>query len=124
MRRTVGLVNICLFSIFAVAVLFSEFSASQTSGPLSSQVLMSKLKWRLVGPYIGGRVVTVTGVAGSPNLFYAGAVGGGVWKSTDEGIEWKNISDGKLPGPSSSIGAVAPCAITLILFPPSSRLSL
>jgi len=110
MRRTVGLVNICSFSIFAVAVLFSESSASQTSGPLSSQVLMTELKWRLVGPYIGGRVVTVTGVAGSPNLFYAGAVGGGVWKSTDEGIEWKNISDGKLPGPSSSIGAVAVAA--------------
>ncbi|MGA3092615.1 MAG: hypothetical protein ABSD75_28780 [Terriglobales bacterium] len=68
---------------------------------------MSKLKWRSVGPYIGGRVVTVSGVPGSPNLFYAGAVGGGVWKSTDEGVEWKNISDGKLPGPSSSIGAVA-----------------
>ncbi|MGH9809287.1 MAG: WD40/YVTN/BNR-like repeat-containing protein, partial [Terriglobia bacterium] len=41
------------------------------------------------------------------NLFYAGAVGGGVWKSTDEGVEWENITDGKLPGPSSSVGAVA-----------------
>ncbi|MGE5204649.1 MAG: WD40/YVTN/BNR-like repeat-containing protein [Chlamydiota bacterium] len=68
---------------------------------------MSKLKWRSIGPYIGGRVVTVTGVAGDANLFYAGAVGGGVWKSTDEGITWRNISDGKLPEPSSSIGAIA-----------------
>ncbi|MGA7295580.1 MAG: exo-alpha-sialidase [Terriglobales bacterium] len=68
---------------------------------------MSKLKWRSVGPYIGGRVVTVTGVSGNANLFYAGAVGGGVWKSTDEGIKWENITDGKLPGPSSSIGAIA-----------------
>ena len=68
---------------------------------------MSQLKWRCVGPYIGGRVVTVTGVPGNNNLFYAGAVGGGVWKSTDEGVEWENITDGKLPGPSSSIGAVA-----------------
>ncbi|MFZ1100423.1 MAG: hypothetical protein WAN26_13595, partial [Steroidobacteraceae bacterium] len=68
---------------------------------------MAKLKWRSVGPYIGGRVITVTGVAGKPDLFYAGAVGGGVWKSVDEGVEWKNITDGKLPGPSSSIGAVA-----------------
>ena len=67
---------------------------------------MSKLKWRSVGPYIGGRVVTVTGVPGNNNLFYAGAVGGGVWKSIDEGVEWENITDGKLPGPSSSIGAV------------------
>ena len=37
---------------------------------------MSKLKWRSVGPYIGGRVVTVTGVPGNNNFFYAGAVGG------------------------------------------------
>ncbi len=68
---------------------------------------MSKLKWRCVGPYIGGRVVTVTGVPGNNNLFYAGTVGGGVLKSTDNGVEWENITDGKLPGPSSSIGAVA-----------------
>jgi photosystem II stability/assembly factor-like uncharacterized protein len=68
---------------------------------------MSKLKWRSVGPFIGGRVVTVAGVPQNPNLFYAGTVGGGVWKSTDEGLEWKSITDGKLPGPSASIGAVA-----------------
>ena len=60
-----------------------------------------------MGPYIGGRVVTVTGVPGNNNLFYAGTVGGGVWKSTDKGVEWENITDGKMPGPSSSIGAVA-----------------
>ena len=110
MRRAIALVNVYAFSVFAVAVLFPVLSASQTSGPLSSQALMSKLKWRSVGPYIGGRVVTVAGVSGDHNLFYAGTVGGGVWKSTDEGLEWKNISDGKLPGPSSSIGAVAVAA--------------
>ncbi|MGC1967165.1 MAG: hypothetical protein WA673_11930, partial [Candidatus Acidiferrales bacterium] len=68
---------------------------------------MSKLEWRSVGPYIGGRVVAITGVPGNSNLYYAGTVGGGIWKSTDEGLEWKNISDGKLPGPSASIGAIA-----------------
>ncbi len=78
-----------------------------TAGPVPPETLMTKLKWRSVGPYIGGRVVTVAGVRQNPNLFYAGAVGGGVWRSTDEGIHWTNISDGKLPGPSSSIGAVA-----------------
>ena len=39
------------------------------------------LKWRLIGPYRGGRVTTVTGVPGKPNLYYMGATGGGVWKT-------------------------------------------
>ncbi|MGC1312495.1 MAG: hypothetical protein WA857_09640 [Candidatus Acidiferrum sp.] len=51
--------------------------------------------------------MAITGVPGNANLYYAGTVGGGIWKSTDEGLEWKNISDGKLPGPSPSIGAIA-----------------
>ena len=107
MRRVFGFVNVRALLVFATAALLPALSGSQTSGPLALPALMSKLKWRSVGPYIGGRVVTVTGVRGNPNLFYAGAVGGGVWRSTDEGVEWENISDGKLPGPSSSIGAVA-----------------
>src|ERR1017187_10405282 len=93
--------------VFTLTALFPTLARSQAPAPLAVQALMSKLKWRSVGPYIGGRVVTVTGVPGNNNLFYAGAVGGGVWKSTDEGVEWQNITDGKLPGPSSSIGAVA-----------------
>ena len=74
---------------------------------LGDEALGSKLHWRSVGPYIGGRVVAVTGVPGDSDLFYMGTVGGGVWKSTDYGLEWTNISDGKLPGPSASIGAIA-----------------
>lgn len=90
-----------------LAALLPIAAQSQESAPLTPHALMSQLKWRSVGPYIGGRVITVTGVPGRANLFYAGAVGGGVWKSTDEGVKWVNISDGKLPGPSSSIGAIA-----------------
>ena len=106
MRRGFGLMR-ALLVVFAITILFPALAVSQSSAPLSTQALMSKLKWRLVGPYIGGRVVAVTGVSGNANLFYAGTVGGGVWRSTDEGVEWKNISDGKLPGPSASIGAIA-----------------
>ncbi|HEV2110570.1 MAG TPA: glycosyl hydrolase, partial [Gammaproteobacteria bacterium] len=71
------------------------------------QALTAKLLWRNVGPYIGGRVVAVAGVPGENNLFYMGAVDGGVWKSTDYGVKWTNITDGALPGTSDSIGALA-----------------
>ena len=107
MRRDSRFVNVRFVLVLTVAALVPALSGSQTSGPLTTKALIAKLRWRSVGPYIGGRVVTVTGVPGNPNLFYAGAVGGGVWRSADEGVEWKNITDGKLPGPSSSIGAVA-----------------
>ena len=105
MKRLFRFGSILCFS--AAIALITPPARSQDSKPLSAQDLISQLKWRCVGPFIGGRVVTVTGVPGNNNLFYAGAVGGGVWRSTDAGAEWQNITDVKLPGPSSSIGAVA-----------------
>jgi hypothetical protein len=62
------------------------------------------MEWRSIGPFRGGRAAAATGVAGKPNLFYFGATGGGVWKTTDAGNSWSNISDGFF---GSSIGAVA-----------------
>ncbi len=67
------------------------------------QELYSSLEYRLIGPFRGGRSAAVTGVPGAPNLFYFGATGGGVWKTTDGGRTWGNISDGYFGG---SIGAV------------------
>src|SRR6201982_1141194 len=99
--------NMRAFFVFVAVALLPAVARSQGPEPLSPPGLMSKLKWRCVGPSIGGRVVTVTGVPGNNNLFYAGTVGGGIWKSTTEGVEWENITDGKLPGPSASIGAIA-----------------
>ena len=68
---------------------------------------LGALRWRSVGPYVGGRVVAVAGVPGKANLFYMGAVDGGVWKSTDYGNVWTNVSDSTLPGSSISVGAIA-----------------
>jgi photosystem II stability/assembly factor-like uncharacterized protein len=62
------------------------------------------LRWRLIGPFRGGRVLAVTGVPGRPEVFYFGAVGGGVWRSNDAGRVWTPVFDGP---PSGSIGALA-----------------
>jgi len=79
-------------------------SAAATS---PTQTFMSKLQWRSIGPFLGGRVVAVAGVPSNPNLFYFGGVQGGVWRSTDYGNEWINISDGKIPMTAQTIGALA-----------------
>ena len=63
------------------------------------------MTWRNIGPTRGGRSVTVTGVAGDDQTYYFGATGGGVWKTTDAGITWTNVSDGQFG--TGSVGAVA-----------------
>jgi photosystem II stability/assembly factor-like uncharacterized protein len=62
------------------------------------------LKWRLIGPFRGGRAVAVAGVPGDSTTFYFGAVNGGIWKTTDAGTVWTPIFDGQ---PVGSIGALA-----------------
>lgn len=69
-----------------------------------SSAFMKSMTWRNIGPFRGGRSAAVTGVSGKPNLFYFGSTGGGVWRTTDAGNSWENISDGFFGG---SIGAVA-----------------
>jgi len=66
--------------------------------------LYDALEWRSIGPFRGGRSASVTGVPGKPNLYYFGSTGGGVWRTTDGGNTWDNISDGYFGG---SIGSVA-----------------
>jgi photosystem II stability/assembly factor-like uncharacterized protein len=93
-----------VFVLFFVAMPFRT-AAADTNSPLLG--LASKLQWRSIGPYIGGRVVAVAGVPSDPDLFYMGAVEGGVWRSTNYGQSWENITDGKIPGIADSIGAIA-----------------
>jgi photosystem II stability/assembly factor-like uncharacterized protein len=63
----------------------------------------SGLRWRMIGPFRGGRVNAVSGVLGQPDTFYFGSVGGGVWKSENAGRTWTPIFDSQ---PIASIGAI------------------
>ena len=66
--------------------------------------MYQEMLWRMIGPFRGGRTRAVAGVPNQPNLFYIGAVNGGVWKSDDYGRTWTPIFDQE---PSQSIGAIA-----------------
>ncbi len=67
--------------------------------------LFSALKWRNIGPNLGGRSLAIAGSPGRPYEYYFGAVGGGLWKTTDGGNTWRPVTDGQIA--SSSVGAVA-----------------
>jgi photosystem II stability/assembly factor-like uncharacterized protein len=85
--------------------LWSALLASTASvGQAVPQEVIGGLKWRLIGPFRGGRVVAVAGIAGDPSTFYFGSVNGGVWKTTDAGTVWTPIFDRE---PVGSIGAIA-----------------
>jgi photosystem II stability/assembly factor-like uncharacterized protein len=62
------------------------------------------MKYRLVGPFRGGRSLTASGVTGDPNTYYFGSTGGGVWKSTDGAMTWTSVFDKQTV---SSIGSLA-----------------
>jgi photosystem II stability/assembly factor-like uncharacterized protein len=66
--------------------------------------LFKTMKWRFVGPYRGGRSLAVTGSVQRPKEYYFGATGGGIWKTTDSGVNWKPVGDGFFG--SSSVGAI------------------
>ena len=75
--------------------------------PLAAQQVPARLfdglSWRMIGPFRGGRAEAATGVPGDPNTFYFGAVGGGIWKTTDAGTVWTPIFDAQH---IASIGAI------------------
>lgn len=94
-------VRIC-FCIFLNIVSLTGLSAQDLS---TFDKLTSNLTYRNVGPTRGGRVTTVTGHPSQPSTFYMGSTGGGVWKTSNYGRSWKNISDGYFH--TGSIGAIA-----------------
>ena len=103
--------------LLAITLPFFLFSAGQKKQPVSlngdDSILFSKVKYRLVGPFRGGRSGAVTGDLRLKNTFYFGNTGGGVWKTNDGGSNWKNISD-KYFGGSIGCVAVAPGDNTIL----------
>ncbi len=89
--------RVSLLALAAVA-------AGSRPAPAVDPASFSALHWRLIGPFRAGRAVTATGVQGRPDVFYFGAVGGGVWRTVNAGRTWTPIFDGQ---PVASIGAVA-----------------
>ena len=90
----------------AVSVRAQGQPASQAQPPASpAEAVLGTYKWRSIGPNRGGRSIAVSGVKGRPKEAYFGAVGGGLWKTTDAGNNWAPVTDGQLS--SSSVGAVA-----------------
>jgi len=76
-----------------------------TNAFVYDSTLYKALQWRNIGPFRGGRVCAVAGVPNQPLIYYFGATGGGVWKTEDAGLTWKNISDGFFK--TGSVGAIA-----------------
>jgi photosystem II stability/assembly factor-like uncharacterized protein len=99
----------------ACSMVLYSFGQKKPVIPVKNEdsILLSKTKYRLVGPFRGGRSGAVTGDNKNKNTFYFGSTGGGVWKTIDGGSNWKNISDKYFGGSIGSV-AVAPGDNTIL----------
>ncbi|MGE0885278.1 MAG: glycosyl hydrolase [Blastocatellales bacterium] len=90
-------------SCFLVSQLFAQTPSSAAADDYNS--IFKAVKWRSIGPFRGGRANAGCGVVGDPQTYYMGTTGGGLWKTDDAGITWRNISDGFFK--TGTIGAIA-----------------
>jgi hypothetical protein len=96
-KRLLALLVVCLFA--------GSITAQVSQNPDDPNPIFKPLKWRSIGPFRGGRSVASTGVVGDPKTYYMGTTGGGLWKTEDMGLSWRNISDGFFK--TGSVGAIA-----------------
>jgi photosystem II stability/assembly factor-like uncharacterized protein len=94
--------QVCTLTL--LVLIFLCFALKPLRAQTVSPDLFSSLKWRLIGPFRGGRAVAAAGVPGDPNTFYFGAVGGGIWKTTNAGVTWTPVFDHQSV---ASIGAIS-----------------
>src|SRR5678809_129518 len=89
--------------LFLTLVIIATVCVSSIEAQQPDPSLYSGLRWRMIGPFRGGRVNAVSGVVGQPDTFYFGSVGGGVWKTLNSGRTWTPIFDATNV---ASIGAI------------------
>src|SRR5882672_4642031 len=91
----------CSLRLLILPILLLELACHL---PAQERDLFREFRWRMIGPYRGGRTVGVAGIPGQPNVFYIGVNNGGVWRTDDYGQTWTPLFDDQ---PTGSIGAIA-----------------
>ena len=94
-----------LLAIVVLSLFVGHVTAQNGTSANDFNNIFKPVKWRSIGPFRGGRSVAGTGVVGDPKTYYMGTTGGGLWKTEDMGISWRNISDGYFK--TGSVGAIA-----------------
>jgi photosystem II stability/assembly factor-like uncharacterized protein len=112
MRKNTRIKYVSALSLLAIFIGVPPIRAAQpqatvrVSPDTAVDSIFAGMKYRLVGPFRGGRATAVSGVAQQPDVYYFGSAAGGVWKTTDSGTTWKPLWD-HFPQASPSIGALA-----------------
>jgi photosystem II stability/assembly factor-like uncharacterized protein len=97
--------HLILIFVFCFGVLHLSAQTSKETAPDDYNKIFKSMKWRSIGPFRGGRSVAAHGVLGDPRTYYMGTTGGGLWKTEDMGVSWRNISDEFFK--TGSVGAIA-----------------
>ena len=96
---------VILSLIFSFSAISEDLENKKKNKFSVDSILFQVGEWRDIGPFRGGRSTASTGITGNDQVYYMGTTGGGLWKTEDAGISWKNISDGYFE--TGSVGAVA-----------------